>query len=304
MIVGTYVDGRPLTYDESNGSFAVGDVPVTTDLVRAYRQAGQLEWLSPEIGVWFEGSFPALPTTAPGQPPSRVRKKRTGLIIAIATIVLACVLAPMGFSLISTVLLTGNTPAYTTVPKVVTDSSLIGERVKVGGTVVGGSWDKQTSPMVFTIRDEADAAGSGPTIKVIYSGPAPSAFGDGTVAIVTGILGSDGTVTATDMITKCPSKWESADPMPMADLLAKGDTVVGKPVRTTGYVKAGTISDKPAAERFVVTERVDGTGGSAVVAYSGTLPSGMTDGAQVVLSGKFDSLDRFTATGVELAQTR
>ena len=62
------------------------------------------------------------------------------------------------------VLLTGNKQGavYSTVPKVAKDASLVGKRVKVGGTVVAGSWDKKSNPMVFVIRDEADKTGIGP----------------------------------------------------------------------------------------------------------------------------------------------
>ena len=100
--------------------------------------------------------------------------------------------------------------ASTTVPEVVKDTSLVGERVKVGGTVIEGSWDKKSNPMTFAIRDEADSSGSGPTLKVVYTGAAPSTFGDGVVAIVTGTMEDGTTLKATEMITKCPSKYESA----------------------------------------------------------------------------------------------
>src|SRR5664279_5126796 len=63
-----------------------------------------------------------------------------------------------------------------------------GDRVKVEGAVVAGSWDKQSNPMKFTIREETDTSGTGPTLKVIYSGTAPNTFGDGVVAVVTGTL--------------------------------------------------------------------------------------------------------------------
>ena len=36
------------------------------------------------------------------------------------------------------------------------DSSYVGKQVKVGGTVVAGSWDKKSNPMRFVIRDEND----------------------------------------------------------------------------------------------------------------------------------------------------
>ena len=71
----------------------------------------------------------------------------------------------------------------------------------------------------------------------------PLTFGDGVVAIVTGKLAADGTVNATDMITKCPSKYESATgATPIADLMGKGQSMEGKPVRVTAYVKPGSIT--------------------------------------------------------------
>jgi cytochrome c-type biogenesis protein CcmE len=205
------------------------------------------------------------------------------------------------------VLLTGNKQGavYSTVPKVVADSSLIGKRVKVGGTVIEGSWDKKSNPMVFTIRDEADKTGTGPTLKVIYTGAAPSTFGDGVVAIVTGVMEDGKTLKASEMITKCPSKYESAQgAIPVADLLLKGDSVAGKPVRATGYVKAGTIADAAAGDRFVVAEKPDGTGKTIAVVFSGALPSGMKDGAQVIIAGELEKTGKFTATSVALEQSQ
>ncbi len=172
------------------------------------------------------------------------KRARTRLIGVTAVILIA---------IAAVVLLTGNKQGavYSTVPKVTEDASLIGKRVKVGGTVVEGSWDKKSNPMVFVVRDEADKTGSGPTIKVIYTGAAPSTFGDGVVAIVTGVLEDGQTLKATEMITKCPSKYESAQgAIPVADLLLKGEEVYGKPVRATGYVKAGTIADAGGRRPF------------------------------------------------------
>jgi cytochrome c-type biogenesis protein CcmE len=205
------------------------------------------------------------------------------------------------------VLLTGNKQGavYSTVPKVVEDSSLVGKRVKVGGTVVEGSWDKKSNPMVFVIRDEADKTGSGKTLKVVYTGAAPSTFGDGVVAILTGVLEDGTTLKATEMITKCPSKYESAQgAIPIADLFGKGASVVGKPVRATGFVKAGTIADAASVDRFVVAENADGSGKTVAVSFQGVLPSGMKDGAQVVIAGELDAAGKFTATSVALEQSQ
>ena len=62
--------------------------------------------------------------------------------------------------------------------------------------------------MQFAIHDEDKA--DGPQLKVVYTGVVPSSFGNKTEAIVTGTLSKDGVFEATDMLTKCPSKYKSA----------------------------------------------------------------------------------------------
>ena len=181
------------------------------------------------------------------------------------------------------------------------DSSLVGKQVKVGGTVVAGSWDKQSNPMRFTIRGEKDTAQSGPTLKVVYTGTVPATFGDGVVAIVTGKLAGDGTVAATDMITKCPSKYESATgATPIADLIGKGQSMEGKPVRVTGFVKPGSITAVASnGDRFVAAQQTDGSGTSIPVTFAGVLPNGIKDGSQVVMGGTLSG-GKFVATSVAL----
>ena len=70
MVVGTYTDGRPLTYDPGSGAFRIGSAPVTLDQVLAYDRAGQLRWVNPETGAWARqlGGTPAPPF---GQPEVR-----------------------------------------------------------------------------------------------------------------------------------------------------------------------------------------------------------------------------------------
>jgi len=57
-----------------------------------------------------------------------------------------------------------------------------------------------------------------------------------------------------------------------------------------------------SGDRFVVAEKVDGTGKTVGVAYSGALPSGLKDGSKVVISGELDTGDKFVATSVALEQ--
>lgn len=193
-----------------------------------------------------------------------------------------------------------NAAYYKTVKEVASDSKLVGERVKVGGAVVTGSWDKKSNPMTFTIRDEKDEKESGPTVKVVYNGAVPSTFGDGVVAIVTGDLGDDGTITADEMITKCPSKYQSAKgAMPVGDVREgqKAEKIV-----VTGVVANGSVVPPGAGKRFVLAETADGAGTTLAVIWDGALPDGMTDGSKVVLTGKLVGDGTFEATEVAISK--
>ena len=81
MQLGTYVDGRPLNYDETTGAFVVGEAPVTADQVRAYDAAGQLTWTRPDIAEWFHRSFPVAPASA-----SKPRNPALIVIIVVAVL--------------------------------------------------------------------------------------------------------------------------------------------------------------------------------------------------------------------------
>lgn len=205
------------------------------------------------------------------------------------------------------VVISGNAGgAYSsTVADVTKDPSLVGKRVKVGGAVVPASWDKQSNPMRFVIKDEKDTAGDGPTVKVVYTGGVPSTFGDGVVAIVTGELTADGTINATEMITKCPSKYESAEgALPIADLVKSGESMYGKTVKATGFVKQGSLGAANDDPRFIVIATAEGTGESLPVSFTGVLPSGMKDGSQVVLTGALEKDGTFVATDVAMEQSQ
>jgi len=77
MQLGTYIDGRPVTYDQSTGTFLVGQAPVTAEQVRSYEAAQQLTWVNADVAAWFRTSFPA-----PGQ-----GKSEKGPVIAIVAVV-------------------------------------------------------------------------------------------------------------------------------------------------------------------------------------------------------------------------
>jgi cytochrome c-type biogenesis protein CcmE len=218
---------------------------------------------------------------------NRARNRLIGVtaIILILAAVLLVTLLPSG-------------SAYSQgVKDITTNSALIGTRVKVTGTVVAGSWDKKTNPMVFRIR--AEGASSGPEVQVTYDGSAPNTFGSDTVAILTGTVDKLGSIKANDMLTKCPSKYETkSDAATIADALAvPSDT----PIRVAGFLKAGSLAAASAAERFVLASSVEGTGASFPVSFAGSMPAGTKDGVEVIVFGKLEA-GVFVATDVAIAQ--
>ncbi len=183
-----------------------------------------------------------------------------------------------------------------TVDEVLKDQSLVGKRVRVSGSVVPGSWKKGSSPMVFDIK--AEKGGNGGIIKVSYSGTAPNTFGDGVVAIVTGTLEPGGKIQSSDMITKCPSKYESATgAMTVANLVADKDIGITF-TKVAGYVVPNSLVAPGGAERFKLSDKADGSGVTVSVSYSGAIPNGMTAGKKIVVSGKPQSDGTFAATQV------
>lgn len=218
---------------------------------------------------------------------NRARNRLIGVtaIILILAAVLLVTLLPSGGSYAQTV------------KDIAANEKLVGSRVKVTGTVVAGSWDKKTNPMVFKIRDEG--ATSGPQVQVVYNGSAPNTFGNDTVAILTGTVEKIGVVQANEMLTKCPSKYQTkSDAASVGSLLAAPPDA---PIRVVGFLKPGTLKDAAAADRFVLASAAAGTGESVTVVFPGSMPAGTKDGVELVVFGKMES-GKFIATEVALAQ--
>ena len=220
-----------------------------------------------------------------------MNKRARNRLIGVTAIIL--ILAAV---LLVTILPSG--AAYTSVVKqIATDSKLVGSRVKVTGTVVPGSWDKKTNPMVFKIR--AEGSTSGPEVAVVYDGSAPNTFGNDTVAILTGTVDKLGSIKANEMLTKCPSKYETkSDAASIADALAApSDT----PIRVAGFLKPGSLAAASATDRFVLSTKADGTGASFPVSFANSMPAGTKDGVEMVVFGKLEA-GVFVATDVAIAQ--
>ncbi len=88
-------------------------------------------------------------------------------------------------------------------------------RVRLSGWVEAGSIEKPAGGLnlSFAIRNED----GGLRIPVVFDaakagGRIPDTFQEGSPVVVTGEIQPDGTFRATQLLAKCPSKYEAADP--------------------------------------------------------------------------------------------
>ena len=208
----------------------------------------------------------------------------TGIIVIVAVVVLAVV---------------GGSSAAKTVS--VAEARTIGPdtKIQVTGNVVDNSFEIGQNKLTFDIYDPtADPTGAS-LLHVRYDGGVSATFGNEVTAICTGKKDASGTLVCSELVTKCPSKYESAEgSLSISDLIAYGDTVIDKPVKMHGTVKAGTISSVEAAERFIMHDAE--TGQELRVIFQDALSDKIADGSEVVLTGSLAADGSFVATVVAL----
>jgi len=215
-------------------------------------------------------------------------KRRMGVVTGLIVIVLIVVLAIVG----------GNSAAKTvTVSEAVALQS--DNKIQVTGNVVQNSFDIEGDTLTFQIYDaEADPAGA-TSLDVRYDGGVSATFGNDVTAICTGKKSSDGVLVCSELVTKCPSKYENAEgSLSISDLLGYGSSVLDKPVKVSGVMKEGTLAGVDAAQRFVLVD--DESGDELPVKYDGALSDETGEGARVVLTGALGNTGAFTATVVAL----
>lgn len=129
-----------------------------------------------------------------------MRKKKYligGLIIFVA-------LCALGF-----VAFRGAATYYYTVAEILNKaSSLNGQTVRVAGPVVVDSLQVNKSPVNSANFVMQDRDNSQLVLTVTYKGTLPDAFKEGTDAVAEGKLTPAGIFEATQIIVKCPSKYE------------------------------------------------------------------------------------------------
>ncbi len=94
---------------------------------------------------------------------------------------------------------------YYTVDELKANASKVdGKYVKVSGEVVAGSVNRTGNHLAFIISENGDS------INVVYTGPVPDAFTDGISVVVEGTYyKNNNLLKAKNLLTKCPSKYES-----------------------------------------------------------------------------------------------
>lgn len=177
----------------------------------------------------------------------------------------------------------------------VTSGDYRGKKVQVSGSVVADSLGSDGSTATFEIQPEDDGSGAsddGSVLAVSYDGALPSTFGTGVVAVCTGTMGEDGTLECSDLVTKCPSKYESAEgSLTVKGLLDQSDSMVGTETKVCGYVR-GDIASADAPYRFTIESQ----GQSVNVVWDGGLDEGIGDGTAVVVTGSLTQDGAFQAS--------
>ena len=215
-------------------------------------------------------------------------KRRLGVVTGVIVIVLILILAIVG----------GNSAARTvTVAEAVELQD--DAKIQVTGNVAENSFSIEGDVLTFKIYDaDADPAAAN-LLDVRYDGGVSATFGNDVTAICTGKKNTDGVLICSELVTKCPSKYENASgALTMSELFEYGDAVVNKPVKLAGVIKDGTLRGVDAEDRFTLTD--PDTGYDMLVHYNGALSDDMVEGASVVLTGSIAG-DHVTFTATDVA---
>ena len=172
------------------------------------------------------------------------------------------------------------------------------QKVQVSGNVVENSFSTEDNVLTFDMYDPSGDQTQ--YLRVKYEGGVAATFGNDVTAICTGKVGADGVLHATELVTKCPSKYEnSSNALGVAQLAEYGDSVLDKPVKVTGTVKDGTLAAAGQGDRFVL---VDAEGAPELsVLFDDALSDEVRDGSTLVLTGSLNGAGKFLATEVSLA---
>jgi len=127
------------------------------------------------------------------------KRARTRLIVATVVIVTAFAAG--------VVYMVSREGAYYRQVSELSKQDLNGKDVKVAGRVVAGSISHDAAGLHFALQD---LTGKPDEVKVDYAGQVPGTFGAGVDVVVVGrYAAAAGLISADQLQTKCPSKYES-----------------------------------------------------------------------------------------------
>jgi cytochrome c-type biogenesis protein CcmE len=225
-----------------------------------------------------------------------VNKRAKQRLIGVTILIFVAVAAIIWFSGF-----TNATATPVSIEAVLADETLVGKQIEVTGQVVAGSWVSGAKPFVFEIEDSANE-GSG-RVSIVWNDVVPGSFGDGTTATVTGTITEDGSVEAKYLVTKCPSKYESATgALTVNDVINRATEFKGATVKVAGFVLAGSIGEPGAPIRFEIADSADGST-ALPVSFGGGLSDEFAEGAKVVITGSLEADGIFQCTEVALDES-
>ena len=126
-------------------------------------------------------------------------KRRMMAVTGIIVIVLVVILAVVGGS--------GAAKSATVADAVA--GKYADQKIQVTGNVVENSYATNDNVLTFAIYDKDGNPAE--QLNVRYEGGVSATFGNDVTAICTGKIAGDGVLHATELVTKCPSKYENAD---------------------------------------------------------------------------------------------
>ena len=208
----------------------------------------------------------------------------SGIIVVVLVVVLAVVASSTGYKTMSVAQALSEEYRDT--------------RVQVSGVVVNDSYVIEGTTLRFAIYDpEGDQSQH---LSIEYEGGVSATFGNQVTAICTGTINAEGVLECTELVTKCPSKYETAtDALTVSQILGYDSSVVEtKHLKITGFVKPASIGSIEAAERFILVDEASGE--ELPVIFTGALSEDITDNSILVVSGALMETGQFDATEVAI----
>lgn len=214
-------------------------------------------------------------------------KRRMVVVTGIIVIVLVVILAVVG----------GASSAKSVSVAEAATGNYVDQKIQVSGNVVENSFSTEDNVLTFDIHDpDGDMTQQ---LRVRFEGGVSATFGNDVTAICTGKIGQDGVLNASELVTKCPSKYENAtDALTVSQLVGYGVSVVDKPVKVAGTVKDGTLKAAGEGDRLVLADADNGE--ELAVEYDGAISDEVKDGSSLVLTGSINAEGKFAATDVAL----